>query len=243
MLRALTLAALATLPATAADFTLQPGVITKIYALGVAPKSGGDVVDYGKEWPAKVLPDAPGEILILPQIPRVRPPSPKKYFEENAESNLLITPKTSILHGVNFYTVEFEGFLQSTSEGVYSIGVTSDDPVKVFIEGRQILSQDEFANPNFGRTRDNEEWFNRDQTDHPDCRIQTFSTQGSALLSANKAYHVVVLCQQAVTIPCRNRYHDRLLSRDLNRGAFLDVSFTTPEGKTGPLPLVIPVAK
>ena len=131
----------------------QPGVLAKVYACGAF--SGKlwwqEYKDTSNLWPIDKLPDSPGEILRLKELPIVDA-TPLPQLAKDGIPSYLVNPKTGILRGVNFYAVEFEGYFSAPIEGVYTLVITSDDPIEVFIEGKSVCKSDYAADPIYGPT-------------------------------------------------------------------------------------------
>ena len=228
----------------------QPGVLAKIYACGRLPaetplawnKAPVDV----PEWPIKALPDSPVEVLRLKELPLVDATSMNEIANKKGEPSRLVASKADVLRGCHFYAVEFEGYYLSPLDGVYTIGVTSDDPVTVFIEGKQVLSSEFVASMIHGpgiNDREPNNW-QVDKLDDPRLVPSVSTAQGSVHLAPNKYYHVLILARQR-WLPASRAFNSNtwIFTSDLNRGAVFRTVLTTPDGKTGPLPLALPVTK
>ncbi len=227
----------------------QPGVLAKIYAVGRYPQEAklawNEVKADVPGWPIKELPDAPVEVLRLKELPVVEATS-MTDIAAKGEPSRLVTSKLGVLRGCNFYAVEFEGYLQSTTEGISTIGVTSDDPVDVYVEGKRILSSGFSASPITGPTFKENETANWPKDSLDDQRLvpSVATAQGSIRLSPNKFYHVLIVARQRWFPAARaNDGSSWIRTVDINRGAVFRVSLCGPDGKTGPLSLQLPVTK
>ena len=228
----------------------QPGVLAKVYAIGTYPQDAKLTWNEMKPdvpgWPIKELPDAPVEVMRLKELPIVEATS-MKDIAAKGEPSRLVTSKSGVLRGCNFYAVEFEGYLQSTTDGISTFGITSDDPVEVFVEGKRILSQEFSASPITGPTFRDRETANwpTESLDDPRLVPSLATAQGSVRLSPNKYYHVVIVVRQR-WLPAARAFNDNpvwIRTVDLNRGAVFRATLCGPDGKTGPLPLHLPVTK
>ena len=229
----------------------QPGCLAKIYVCGKYSDKYELTHDKFKddvpEWPIKVLPDAPVEVLKLKELPVVdATPLSKIWDKTKAEPSRLVESKAGVLRGANFYAVEFEGYLQATGAGVHTIGIVSDDPVEVFVEGKSILKSDISASPIDGPSKKDENkcWPISELEDQPALVATVTASQGSFNVSPNKWYHVVILAKQrwyraSASMP----YGGMCFTTDLNRGAVFRATLTTPDMKSGPLLLQLPVVK
>ena len=240
-------------PAIAEDqIQFQPGVLAKIYAVGVYPQDAKLTWNEMKAdvpgWPIKELPDAPVEVLRLKELPTVEATS-LKDIAAKGEPTRLVTSKSGVLRGCNFYAVEFEGYLQSTIDGVSTIGITSDDPVEVFVEGKRILNSDFSASPVRGPSAKESErsFWPVESLDNPILVPDVATAQGTFRLSPNKFYHVLIVARQRWFQAARaiqpNGMNNWIRTVDLNRGAVFRATLCGPDGKTGPLPLQLPVTK
>ncbi len=192
--------------------TYEPGCTAKIYVIG--RHNEHEKKENDKLWPIKALPDAPSETIRLPGGPNIETdPSDKT---NNGYPNYLVRSKLGLLKDVNYYAVEFEGWVQAKADGVYTISTQSDDPVEIFMEGKPVLRSDFFAN-----------WESRSLNE-----LET--AQGSVKLSVNKWYHVAVISRQRW---CRS---DGNGSWNTNRGAHLKVWMATPGGQASIIPLCLP---
>jgi hypothetical protein len=227
----------------------QPGCLAKIYVCGKYPDKYELTHDKFKddvpEWPIKVLPDAPAEVLKLKELPVAEAtPLSKIWDKTKAEPSRLVQSKADVLRGANFYAVEFEGYLQATVAGVHTIGIVSDDPVEVFVEGKSVLKFDFCASPIDGpRQNGSMQWDARQLEDQPALIAATMASQGSFSVSPNKWYHVVILAKQRWYPATRSGDNNGIFTSDLNRGAVFRATLTTPDMKSGPLLLQLPVVK
>ena len=229
----------------------QPGVLAKVYAIGTYPLTAKLTWNEMKPdvpgWPIKELPDAPVEVMRLKELPIVEATS-MKDIAAKGETSRLVTTKSGVLRGCNFYAVEFEGYLQSTIDGISTIGITSDDPVDVYIEGKRIINLEFSASPITGPTFKESEATNWPTASLDDPRLvpAVATAQGSVRLSPNKFYHVLIVARQRWFPAARgiNSFSDNWIRTvDLNRGAVFRATLCGPDGKTGPLPLQLPVTK
>ena len=222
-----------------------PGCTAKIYLCGKAEVPEGNEVRAGSAWPIRALPDAPAEVLQLPNLPQVDAPPASDLANKSAESNPLVVSKKRVLDlSTNFYAVEFEGYYLSMAEGVYTIAVNSDDPVELFVEGKSLLKSDFSANPNLGRVGQSNDGWQSDKLANPNLLPETVSVQASLRLAPNRYYHVVLLARQQWYRTSKLVYSGYpFFSRDLNRCAVLRTTICAPDGKTTPLSLSLPVAK
>ncbi len=230
---------------TDATVSWAPGCLAKIYLCGKAEVPEGNEVRAGSAWPIKALPDAPAEVLQLPNLPQVDAPPASDLANKGTESNPLVVSKKRVLDlSTNFYAVEFEGYYLSTTDGVYTIAVTSDDPVELFVEGKSLLKSDVSANPNLGRVGQYGDYWAADKLNSPNLLPETTAVQASLRLAPNRYYHVVVLARQQWYRTSKLTYGNHPFNaRDLNRGAVLRSTICTPDGKTAPLSLFLPTAK
>lgn len=229
----------------------QPGVLAKIYACGAYTGTmdwQNMSVDTSNAWPIKALPDAPGEVQRLREFPTIEA-TPLTEMAKGVPASKLVKPKTNILTGINYYAVEFEGYLLADMEGVYTLVVTSDDPVQIFIEGKSILNDFFEANPILLGVK-----YNGGPNEVPDAEVNNpliipsvNTSQASFKLSPNKYYQMTVICRQRWLAASgdksfvKNGYANAFFMCNLNRGAVLRVTLTTPDGKSAPLSLQLPV--
>jgi hypothetical protein len=157
----------------------------------------------------------------------------------------LVQSKTDVLRGANFYAVEFEGYLQTTASGIHTIGIISDDPVELFVEGKSILKSDTAASPIAGPSQraETQYWEKDKLEDQPTLAASTTASQGSFNVSPNKWYHVVILAKQRWYPASAQNHYGNVYTSDLNRGAVFRATLTTPDMKSGPLLLQLPVVK
>lgn len=226
----------------------QPGVLAKIYACGAwsGKLLWNDYTDSSGLWPIKVLPDSPGEILRLKELPVVEATT-LTQLRKNIAPSLLVNPKSAILRGQNFYAVEFEGYLIAPTEGIYTVVISCDDPYEVYMEGKLIVKSEWAADPKLGPVLSGDP-FNPEQCRVPDGSENdvhlvgsTATKQASVQLSPNKFYHTLIVCRQRWIPATVLRYGTEWFTPDLNRGAVFRASLTTPDGKSGPLALQLPV--
>lgn len=227
--------------------TWVPGCLAKIYVCGTAEIRDGKEVKAGPAWPIKALPDSPAEVLLLTSVPTVEPPSAVELFTKSAPTNVLLS-KSKTIPGVNFYAVEFEGYLLAPIEGVYAVAAASDDPLEIYVEGKLIAKGDSSADPNQGRmfSSDRTDAVSIDQVKGVDPpTIAMHAVQGSVKLAPNRYYHVSVVNRQQWFPASKyfNGTYNTYLSRDMNRGACFKAWMTTPDNKTAPLQLHLPQAK
>lgn len=224
--------------------TWTPGCLAKIYVCGKAEVAEGRDIKTGPAWPIKSLPDSPAETLMLQNIPAVEPPAPSEMFAKNIPANYLLPKSKLLTGGVNFYAVEFEGYYLAPIDGIYTFSVESDDPVTIFVEGKQVAINEFAANPSLGRKSTDADWWHKDLLNDPQVKIETALTQGSVRMSPNRYYHVVILNMQQWYSVTRERYNGVLImARDFNRGAFFKAFINTPDGKTSSLSLSLPQVK
>jgi hypothetical protein len=228
----------------------QPGCLAKIYVCGKysdnyelkQTKFKDDV----PEWPIKVLPDAPVEVLKLKELPVVEAtPLAKIWGKNKAVPSRLVESKADVLRGANFYAVEFEGYLQATVAGIHTIGIVSDDPIEVFVEGKSILKSDISVSPIEGPSKNGDDklWPGNELEDQPALVASVTASQGSFSVSPNKWYHVIILAKQRWYPATRATHYENVFTTDLNRGAVFRATLTTPDMKSGPLFLQLPVVK
>lgn len=235
----------------------QPGLLAKIYVCGKYPEES--IADWDKikldvaDWPIKALPDAPAEIQRLRELPEVEPTSLEAIFTKRADPNYLVPTKSGIMRGVNFYAVEFEGYYFAAQEGLYTVTVTSDDPVDVFIEGKLVLRSEFAANPIEGPTNR----LDRCLWNSPWNKMPPFGSiatkQATFRCSPNRYYHVLLVCRQRWYAASRRsasggenpnpEWNYGVTTCDLNRGAVLKVVLATPDNKSGPMALQLPVLR
>ena len=230
----------------------QPGCLAKIYVCGkYADKNEltwEKFKDDVPEWPIKVLPDAPVEVLKLKELPIVDATPLHKIWDQKIKAvpSYLVQSKSDVLRGVNFYAVEFEGYLQTAVAGIHTIGIVSDDPVEVFVEGKSILKSDISASPIDGPSKNGNErmWPEKEMEDQPTLAASVTASQGSFNVSPNKWYHVVILAKQRwYRASTSKNFNSTPYTTDINRGAVFRATLTTPDMKSGWLVLQLPVIK
>lgn len=189
--------------------TYEPGCLAKIYVIGMSN-------DYNDKrfWPIQAVPDTPSEVIRLREGPNIeggRDP------ENNSLPNRLITSKIGILNEVNFYVVEYEGWLGCKNEGIYTLSAQTDDPIEIFVEGRSVIKTDHAAEINNASERD------------------ISISQASIKLGGSRYYHVSILAKQ--------RWYKIKFNGDqphYNAGAHLKVWLASPSGKPAIIPLCLP---
>ncbi len=247
-------------PLAAETVTFQPGCLAKVYALGSLPAgkppTWNTVTDDPKIWPIKALPDAPSEILRLKALPEVDVTPLEDVIFKNISPSMLVTAPS--LTGINYYAVEFEGYFLATREGVYGFAATSDDPVKIIVEGQLIGESTYSADPTDGPREFGDEgtyggtWW-RESSMRQDPPVQAFrqgsagAAQGAVSCAPNRWYAVQMVAFQRA-LPASKSLNFRVTTRgyyttDINRGAIFHATMTTPDNKSGPIPLHLPVVK
>jgi len=243
-------------PLAAETVTFQPGCLAKVYALGSLPVgkqlAWNEVNDDEKAWPVKVLPDAPSEILRLKSLPEVDVTPLEDIILKRLQPSVLVN--ATCLTGINYYAVEFEGYFLAGQEGVYGFGVTSDDPVKIIVEGQLIGESSYSANPVAGPVEYGDSgpfWLEADikpDAPSPDLRRGSAGAAlGAVSCAPNRWYNVQIIALQRRIQASRTRVSDRrgwgYYTTDINRGAIFHATMTTPDNKSGPIPLHLPVVK
>ena len=188
--------------------TYESGCLAKIYVIG---KSNDP--DDKRFWPVQAIPDTPGEVIRLREGPNIEA---KGVDPENEnQPNRLVSSKIGLLSQVNFYVVEYEGWVGTKAEGVYTLSAQLDDPVEIFIEGRSVLKLDFSSNINDGSK-------------------QISTAQVSVKLAASKYYHVSIVAKQRWWVGDGNP------NNCFSRGAHLKIWLANPAGKPSLIPLCLP---